>query len=65
MDGPGPLKGTATSEPSLGSAMAGTTAAPRPAATKESTPAISPPSLTRCGSAPASRQAASVTARRS
>ena len=41
--------------------MAGTTAAPRPAATKERTPAISPPSLTRCGSTPAAWHASRVT----
>ena len=58
----GATKGMPTSDPSAGNAMAGTTAAPRPAATKERTPAISAPSLTRCGSTPASRQADSVTA---
>ena len=61
----GAVKGMPTREPSAGSAMAGTTAAPSPAATKERTPAISAPSLTRCGSTPASRHAVNVTERRS
>ncbi len=55
---PGALKRMASNLLSAGMAMAGTTAAPSPAATKARTPSISPPWLTRRGSTPALRHAA-------